>query len=389
MKILKKILRSKIALIDIAVLTFGFIDTFYIYIASSYFATVIASENVGFFYILSYSGSLALAFFLQPLIRTLGRSRTLYLFLLISLSLMALLTYLPAQFFSAVILLLFIVSSSVIWVVFDILLEGFSNNKESGRIRGLNLTFLNLGVLLAPVFSTNILTLYGYSGVFFVALVLYVALFIFCLFAFRDVHLHNLPKMKFWHTLTLVRRKASLWRAYILFFSLFFFYAVMIIYMPLRLLELHFSWQEIGSIFTLMLLPFIFIQYPLGYLADKRYGEKEMLLVSLALATLSTVVVALLSSESLVWWMVVLFVSRIGIAGLEVLKDTYFYRQIGADDVDIIAFFRTAMPLASIVATALSSAMLAFMPLSSVFWLAALVLFLAFISTIFLKDSRI
>jgi hypothetical protein len=87
--------------------------------------------------------------------------------------------------------------------------------------------------------------------------------------------------------------------------------------------------------------------------------------------------------------MVVLFVSRIGIAGLEVLKDTYFYRQIGADDVDIIAFFRTAMPLASIVATALSSAMLAFMPLSSVFWLAALVLFLAFISTIFLKDSRI
>jgi MFS family permease len=228
MKILKRILQSKIALIDIAVLTFGFIDTFYIYIASSYFASVIASENVGFFYILSYSGSLVLFFFLQSLIRIFGRSRTLYLFLLISLALMALLTYLPTQFFSAVVLLLFIISSSVIWVIFDILLEGFSNNKESGRIRGLNLTFLNLGVLLAPVFSTSILTLYGYSGVFFITLVLYVALFLFCLFAFRDIHLHNLPRMKFWNTFTHIRKKPALWRSYILFFSLFFFYAVMI-----------------------------------------------------------------------------------------------------------------------------------------------------------------
>jgi MFS family permease len=138
-----------------------------------------------------------------------------------------------------------------------------------------------------------------------------------------------------------------------------------------------------------MLLPFIFIQYPLGYLADKRYGEKEMLLLSLGLATISTMGIALMRSESLVWWMVVLFLSRIGIAGLEVLKDTYFYRQIGADDVDIIAFFRTAMPLASIIATAISSTMLVFMPLTSVFWLASVVLCLAFVSTLFLKDSRV
>jgi MFS family permease len=159
--------------------------------------------------------------------------------------------------------------------------------------------------------------------------------------------------------------------------------------MPLRLLELHFSWQEIGSIFTFMLLPFVFIQYPLGYLADKRYGEKEMLLISLVIAIISTGAIAMLTSENIAWWMFVLFVSRIGIAGLEVLKDTYFYRQIGADDVDIIAFFRTAMPLASIVATALASTMLVFMPLTSIFWLAASVLFLAFISTLFLKDSTI
>lgn len=385
---LKTILNKKIALVDIAVLIFGFIDTFYIYIASSYFADIIGSPNVGFFYLVSYLGSLILFFWLQPIVRIIGRARTLYLFLLLSLGLVALLTNMSPSYFSGVILLLFIVTSSVLWVIFDILLEGFSDDSHTGSIRGLNLTLLNFGVLLAPFLATATLESFGFHGVFLGMLILYVFLFVFCLIAFRNLQRKYFPKITFWRGLFLVKSKSALWRAYVLSFALYFFYAVMIIYMPLYLTSLGFSFSEIGSLFTIMLIPFILVQYPLGKMADKKYGEKEILIISLLIATGSMLIMASTTQTSFFWWAGILFISRIGIAGLEVMKDTYFYRHIGPEDIDVISFFRTSLPVANILVAGLATGMLAFLPLASVFYLTALILTLALINTFFLVDSK-
>ncbi len=384
----KTILDKKVALVDIAVLIFGFIDTFYIYVASSYFADIIGSSNVGFFYLVSYIGSLVLFFCLQPIVRALGRARTLYLFLLLSLGLLALLTNTGPTYFSGVILLLFIITSSVLWVIFDILLEGFSDDSRTGSIRGLNLTMLNFGVLLAPFLATMTLETFDFHGVFLVMLILYIFLFLFCLIAFRHVTGTHLPKIAFWNAFALVLKEGDLWRSYLLSFALYFFYAVMIIYMPLYLLNHGFSFSEIGSLFTIMLIPFVLIQYPLGKLADIKYGEKEILVLSFIITLISVIVIALTETGSFWWWAGLLFVSRIGIAGVEIMKDTHFYRHISADEVDVISFFRTSLPVANIVVAALATGMLAFLPLVSVFYLTALVLFGALITSFFLVDSK-
>lgn len=384
----KTILNKKIALVDIAVLIFGFIDTFYIYVASSYFADIIGSSNVGFFYLVSYIGSLVLFFCLQPIVRSLGRARTLYLFLLLSLGLLALLTNTGPTYFSGVILLLFIITSSVIWVIFDILLEGFSDDSRTGSIRGLNLTMLNFGVLLAPFLATMTLEAFDFHGVFLVMLVLYIVLFLFCLVAFRHITGTHLPKIAFWNSFSTVLKEGDLWRSYLLSFALYFFYAVMIIYMPLYLLNHGFSFSEIGSLFTIMLIPFVIIQYPLGKLADIKYGEKEILVVSFLITLISVIVIALTETGSFWGWAGLLFISRIGIAGVEVMKETHFYRHISADEVDVISFFRTSVPVANIVVAALATGMLAFLPLVSVFYLTALVLFGALVTSFFLVDSK-
>ena len=384
-----RILDRKIAFVDIAVLLFGFIDTFYIYFASSYFAEVVGTENVGLFFFLSYLGSFLLFFCLQPLIRILGRARTLYLFLLLSLALLALLSNTGPTLFSGITLLFFIVTSSVLWIIFDILLQGFSNRDRTGSIRGLNLTMLNLGVLLAPFLATKTLQGFGFSGVFLAMFILYIFLFLFCLLVFRHVSGNSLPKITFRHTLGLVIRKSELWRSYLLSFSFYFFYSIMIIYMPLHLTELGFTFGEIGTLFTIMLVPFVLIQYPLGWLADTRYGEKEILLISLIIVTLSTLVIAATPvGHSYWWWALILFVSRIGIAGAEVMKDTHFYRHISADEVDIISFFRTSLPIANIVAAAAGTLLLAFWPLVSVFYLTAAMLAGALIISSTLRDSQ-
>ena len=54
-------------------------------------------------------------------------------------------------------------------------------------------------------------------------------------------------------------------------------YAWMVIYTPLHMLDLGFTWEEIGQIFTIMLIPFVLVEYPAGWLADKYIGETEMM----------------------------------------------------------------------------------------------------------------
>lgn len=380
--------KKKVRLINWAIFFLGFLDTFYIYMASSYFADVIQDTNVGFFYLAAYSGTLIIYFFLQPLIRFMGKARTLYLFLGSTILLAALLTRMTESYWSVPVLVLFMMASSVIWVIFDVLLESFSQDGFSGRIRGLYLTVMNLGILLAPFLATTTLHHKGYQGVFFVVLIGYMLLFLFSIVAFRNDNAVHQPKINFWHAAKATFSSHALSRAYAIAFALNFFYAVMMIYMPLRLLAEGFSWQQIGVIFTVMLLPFVFLQYPLGILADKKYGEKELLLASLLFSAAVTFFMGWIDSQELWLWASILFLSRIGIAAIEVLKDSYFYKQIDADDVAIIAFFRTTWPVANILGAAFSSSMLVFLPFQSVFFLMAAILSATFLLTLSLRDTK-
>jgi MFS family permease len=295
-------IQKKIALVNGALLLFGFIDTFYVYITSSYFAEVMHSDNIGFFYSVVYVVTLGILFFLQPIVKRLGIAETLLFFLVASILLVTLLTVLTPSVGTIFVLLFFIINALIIWALFDVLLEEFSRESETGRIRGLGLTLMNLGVLLAPLASTLVLEEYSFSGVFLLTLVFYCLLFLFCLVAFRDIPKQVLPQVSFWHALSVMRVRPALWHAYILSFALYFFYAVMIIYMPLYLLEQGFTWPEIGTMFTIMLLPFLFVEYPLGYLADKKRNERTVLLLALAISVVTTIGMALLNGSSFLVW---------------------------------------------------------------------------------------
>jgi MFS family permease len=182
-------------------------------------------------------------------------------------------------------------------------------------------------------------------------------------------------------------RDKNLLRIYGISFALEFFYVVMIIYSPIYLRLIGISWEEIGLLFTVMLLPFVLLQYPLGILADKRFGEKEFLVASLAIGSISVFTMGAVPSVSLFFFGVVLFLTRVGAAGIEVLRDAYFYKQIDGDDDDLIAFFRTARPSANIVGALVAIPFLALFPLQSIFFLAAFVLAMAILPALSLDDT--
>lgn len=379
--------RKKIHLVSLVSFVFGFLDAFFIYVLSSYFSAISGTDNVGIFYFFAYGIVLISLFYLQPLIRHVGRARALYLSLGLSICAAAVLASLPTPGIAIMAALLLIVATNVTWVALDILLESFSQDLVSGSIRGLYLTIMNAGLLVAPILSLRTLDFFQYHGIFLTLVVGYTIVFIIALVGFRTDNRTVQKKILLRTTVKKMLAERNLLRIYHVSFAMEFFYALMIVYTPLYLRSLQFSWNEIGIIFTVMLVPFVVLQYPLGVLADRYFGEKEMLIGSIALAAAATFILPFLEAGNIVAWGVALFMTRVGIAGIEILRDSYFYKQIDADDMDVIAFFRTARPIANIVAAVLSVLMLIVFPLWCVFFLVAFMLIFALFDTFFLEDS--
>ena len=162
----------------------------------------------------------------------------------------------------------------------------------------------------------------------------------------------------------------------------------MIIYTPLRLLELGFSWADMGKMFTFMLIPFIIIEYPVGYLADKRFEEKNILPFALLIISLSTGAMTFLDSKSLIIWAAVLFCTRIGASLMEVLRDSYFYKRIDCEDVDIIDFFRNVTPLSYIIGAIIAMPVVYFFQIKAIFIIIGVVALTGIPVSLSLASSR-
>ncbi len=367
----------------------GFTDSFYAYVLSVYFAEVLGSDNVGVFYLVSYGVIFGLLWFLHRIMRKIGGSiLTFFLTILAGVVLAVTLSVVSVGWPGAVLAVFLLIVVNLGWVSLDVALEQVSDDGVTGRVRGLYLTVMNAGVLLAPFFATRVIDTFGFGGVFFgvtLGLALVLAVSIVLLRNCSDCSSVRMEVRSAWRKML---QEPNLFHIYNVAFGLGFFYLIMMIYTPIHLLELGFSWEEIGILFTIMLLPFVFLQYPLGILADKRFGEKEFLLVSIAVAAMATLSFGLFTSKSLLFWGVLLFISRIGAAGIEVLRDSYFYKHVEGDDDDLITFFRTAYPAANIVGAVIATPTLFFFPLQSVFVLATAVLLFSFYSALRIKDTR-
>lgn len=380
--------KSKVRLVSLISFFVGFLDAFFIYILSTYFSLLSESASVGIFYFISFSCVLLCLFYLQPLVRRIGRTRLLCLSLGFSIVATTLLSIVHTPWILIGAALLLVITTNVTWVALDILLEGFSQDRVSGSIRGLYLTIMNAGLLAAPFLSLRTLDTFSYSGIFLVLVVGYSIVFMMVLLGFRkenSVFQEQISLQSTWHKMS---THHNLFRIYHVSFAMEFFYALMIVYMPIYLRSLGYTWSEIGGLFTVMLIPFVLLQYPLGILADRYFGEKELLFGSVAIALLATATLFFLGEASVVVWGTVLFMTRVGIAGIEVLRDSYFYKQVDGNDLDIIAFFRTARPVANIIAALISVVILFFFPLPSIFLVVALVLLSALLQVYALQDTR-
>lgn len=380
--------KKKLEILSFISFLFGFSQAILAYVIADYFKEAFGSTNVSVFYFISYAIALIGILNMHKIIKKLGKATAMFLFLFLQVCSVTFLVFSSPSIIGVILLMSYIIASYLAWVMLDVIVEDYSEDKKSGRIRGMHLTILNAGFMVGPFISTQVLEKFGFNGLFFVAMIISMFMFIVAILGLRS------DNQRFGQNLTIrdlmkkIFVNKDVMKIYAVSLALEFFFALMVVYTSLYLLELGMSWSKIGIIFTIMLVPFVILGYPVGLLADKKLGEKEMIIFGLVIMAISSASIFFITSTSIWVWSLILFATRIGATIIETLRDSYFYKKIDGRDVDIISFFRTTPSIAYILATTISAVILIFFPLKSVFLLVALAAFLAIFAAVRLVDNK-
>lgn len=361
------------------------------YILSTFLEKQVGEKAVGWLFLLGYLITLYILLKVHSLIRRCGKSQTFFIFVAlrwISLVGMGAFWYHPVSVIFAVIS---IFGGSMLWSTLDVLVEEYSSNGSTGKTRGLFLAILNLGILVAPFASTwlvqnndNGFQLVFYLASFFALIPMFI---LATCFSERKCFVEKRKNgFSLWKQLW---GKKDIIRIYWAAFLLDLFYSVMVVYTPVYLLDIGLSWVSIGKIFTIMLIPFVIVQYPLGLIADRKTGEKEFLIVALILMAFSTACIGFIDVPQVGLWMFILFLTRVGAATVEVMRDTYFYKQVEPGDLEIMDFFRTTRSISYIVGMTVFSLILIFSSIEFIFISLGAFILIGTVPLFWLKDTEV
>ena len=169
--------------------------------------------------------------------------------------------------------------------------------------------------------------------------------------------------------------------------QLFFFWSV--VYVPLYLAtKMHFSWQEIGLMLFVAQFAYVIFEYPVGYIADRWIGEKEMMALGFAILAIASSWMIVLEANALVPWIVTMFVVRIGASLAEVTTESYFFKHTKGSDANTISLFRIARPLAYVVGAIIGSLTLVYLSFNLSFLILGLLMIPGLFYTMALEDTK-
>lgn len=246
---------------------------------------------------------------------------------------------------------------TLLYVCLNVFIESFSKHAETGSIRGLFLTILNIGILISPIIGGTLLSFTSFSGLYVVSAMMLVP-FLFLV----HTYLYHIKEPAY-ESIDMMEALRKAWRnrniraALVAEFIVQCFYAVMIIYSPIYLATLGISLTlYLTVILPFALIPLVILPYELGYLADAKYGEKELLIGGLLVLAFTVFLFVIVDTPSTTVWILILLLSRIGAACVETMAFAYYFKKVGPEDASLTALFSNTMSVATISVGALGIA---------------------------------
>lgn len=332
---------------------FGFSIASLLFLLSPYLKDVLHTENVSWLYSLPEIGALAFFSFFLKRSRVWGKAPLFLMLVFAQITVLFLLLLCNGSYWSLVPIGFYLFLIPFFMMFFDAFLEEESSDEESGRMRGLHILFFNGGMLFAPFFAGLVMEKFRFSGVLLMVILCYIVMGAGISRARREKReIHGRRAQISWNAVWKKMAKnpdmRSLYGVSVLLES---FYAMSVVSFPLFLADTGLNFSQAGTVFTVMLLPFLLFAYPAGRLADTRWGEKELLIGALIFLSIALFILSITRSSDLWVWAGLLFCTRIGASLVETMRDTSFYRKVDGKDFDLIAFFRTARSVGITLAT--------------------------------------
>lgn len=348
-----------------------------LYINSSFLAHFFSLKTVGFLYVIGALCSLFFFFNAPRLLNWLGNRKFLVLFLTLTLGSTVGAAFTHNSLDAVIFFLIYASVSLMVFYALDILVEELTVNRKTGSVRGLYLTVMNVAIALGPILITYFTVDDTFSKFYLAAAVVLLPIFVLATFSLKSrfknkkYENHSLRLREWW-------RQKSIRRVTLARTTLEIFYAVMTIYTPIYLHStIGFEWQEIGIIFTIMLLPFIVFEWPVGALADRELGEKEIMSTGFLIMLISLLFMPYIG-KNLIYWAVILFISRVGACFVEITTESYFFKRVDSEDTGLISIFRIGRSAGLILGALLAAAALHIWPLYSVFIILAVASFFGY-----------
>lgn len=382
--------RHQLAVVYLANFLLSFHYFLVIYIQSSFLAEYISERAIGILYATSSVVNLILLFNASKILRKIGTYRLVLFTTAAEIIAIGTLVISSTPLFILSASLLHLSLIPLIAFSLDIFVEKYSKEENrTGRIRSIFLTLANTALVISPTIVSFLTRQGGFRGVYLLSFFFLIPSF-FVIFwglkKFRDVrpvvvHLKDRAARFF--------ANENLRDVFFAALTLQVFYSWMIIYLPLYLFnEIGFAWTSLGVMFTIMLLPFVLFEIPLGIMADQKLGEKEILVLGFCVMAAATSLISSVTVADFMLWTVILFFTRTGASFVEIATETYFFKQVDARDSDAIGIFRLTRPLSFLIGPLIAIVALSFTSYRFIFLVLSAIVLLGLYPALRLKDTR-
>ncbi len=358
------------------------------YTLSSYLAQYISDKYVSLIYSISYGISFVLTIYFGKIIKKIGLFKTAISDVVLMIAMLLLQMMIKQNIFTVFFTIItYQVTASMMYVFLDYYIEKYSVDGSTGDTKGLQWTVMNATFLLGPLVSGIVLEKLGFNFMFILSILAAVPVFVILVRDFKNVKVTATKSTTI--KLNKIIKNNAVFKISIINFVLNLFYCIMTIYSGIYMnKELGLSWDKIGIILAIILIPFVIFQYPAGKIADKYLGQKELLLTSIIVMGVSTI--CLFFAKNVITFTLALFTTRIGASVMEIMRDVHFFKNVDSKDLDYISFFKSMMSFGYIVGPIIASITLSFLEMKFLFLVLGIFVLVVGLTTIWnLKDTKV
>ncbi|MEX0931115.1 MAG: MFS transporter [Candidatus Paceibacterota bacterium] len=362
-----------------------------LYINSSYIGQFIDSESIGSIYLIGAAFTILIFLFISYSLRRVGNYKITILFLILNFFAVIGMAFADSLRTAIPLFILHLTVLPLILFNLDVFFEAIIGNNESrtGSRRGLLLALSSFIGAVTPLLSGFLIDTGGFSLAYFLSAITLVPIFMILIFHFRHFQDPLYSEIKVFTALRSFWANYNIRFVFMSHLLLQIFFFTMVVYAPIYLsTHIGLSWSSIGIIIFAGQLAYVFFEYPIGYIADTSFGEKEMMAGGFLILAITTSWLAVINVAALLPWIVIMFLTRIGASLIEVTTESHFFKHMNGSDAQIISFFRLTRPLSFIIGAVIASISLFYLPFNILFVVIGLLMVLGIFFAFKITDTQ-